>query len=64
MRIDTRKNEKQSVWFGGTSVDRKEAEEINDFLEEYGYTKVQLIRAGYQALMDVAAEHDLGLAKK
>ena len=49
------------VW--GTSVDRKEAEEINAFLEEYGYTKVQLIRAGYIDLLDEAAEHDLGLAK-
>ena len=61
---DRHKEERKAkcmVW--GTSVDRKEAEEINDFLEEYGYTKVQLIRAGYKALMDEAAEKDLGLAK-
>ena len=61
---DRHKEERKAkcmVW--GTSVDRKEAEEINAFLEEYGYTKVQLIRAGYKALMDEAAEHDLGLAK-
>ena len=58
---DRHKEERKAkcmVW--GTSVDRKEAEEINAFLEEYGYTKVQLIRAGYKALLDEAAEHDLG----
>mgnify|MGYP001051692417 CR=1 FL=1 len=61
---DRHKEERKAkcmIW--GTSVDRKEAEEINSFLEEYGYTKVQLIRAGYKALLDEAAEHDLGLAK-
>ena len=61
---DRHKEERKAtcmVW--GTSVDRKEAEEINDFLEEYGYTKVQLIRAGYKALLDEAAEKDFGLAK-
>ena len=52
---------KYMVW--GTSVDRKEAEEINAFLKEYGYTKVELIRAGYKALLDEAAEHDPELAK-
>ena len=61
---DRHKEERKAkcmVW--GTSVDRKEAEEINDFLEEYGYTKVQLIRAGYKALLDEASERDVGLAK-
>lgn len=47
----------------GTSVERQEAENINAFLEKYGFTKVQLIRAGYKALLDEAAEKDLGLAK-
>ncbi len=46
------------VW--GTSVPRKYAEEINEFLKEYGYTKVQLIEAGYEELL---ARHDTNLAK-
>ena len=49
------------VW--GTSVPREKAEQINEFLKKYGYTKVQLIEAGYKALLDEAAEHDLPLAK-
>ena len=52
---------KSLVW--GTSVPRQFAEEINEFLSQYGYTKVQLIEAGYKALLDEAAENDLGLAK-
>ena len=52
---------KSMVW--GTSIERKLAEEINEMLDKYGYTKVQLIKAGYNALLDEAAEHDLGLAK-
>ena len=61
---DRHKEERKAkcmVW--GTSVERQEAEEINAFLEKYGFTKVQLIRAGYKALLDEAAEKDLGLAK-
>jgi len=61
---DRHKEERKAkcmVW--GTSVERQEAEEINAFLEKYGFTKVQLIRAGYKALIDEAAEKDLGLAK-
>ncbi len=49
------------VW--GTSVPREKAEQINDFLKRYGYTKVQLIEAGYKALLYDAAEHDLSLGK-
>lgn len=49
------------IW--GTSVPREKAEEINGFLKKYGYTKVQLIEAGYKALLYDVAEHDLGLAK-
>lgn len=52
---------KSLVW--GTSVPRQFAEEINEFLSQCGFTKVQLIEAGYKALLDEAAEHDLGLAK-
>ena len=49
--------------FFGTSMPRSKAEEINEFLTQYGFTKVQLIEAGYKALMDEATENDLGLAK-
>ena len=49
------------VW--GTSVPREKAEQINEFLKKYGYTKVQLIEAGYKALLDDAAEHVIDLAK-
>ena len=49
------------VW--GTSVPRETAEQINEFLKRCGYTKVQLIEAGYNALLDDAAEHNLSLCK-
>ena len=49
------------IW--GTSVSREKAEQINEFLKKYGYTKVQLIEAGYRALLDEAAEHDFSLGK-
>ncbi len=49
------------VW--GTSVPREKAEEINEFLKRYGFTKVQLIEAGYNALIEQAAENDTDLAK-
>ncbi len=52
---------KNMIW--GTSVPREQAEQINEFIKTYGYTKVQLIEAGYKALLDDAAEHNLGLAK-
>ena len=38
------------VW--GTSVPREKAEEINEFLKRYGFTKVQLIVEGYKALQE------------
>lgn len=52
---------KSMVW--GTSIPRKYAEEVNDFLKKYGFTKVQLIDAGYKALIEEAAMTDLSLAK-
>ena len=58
---DKHKEERKAkcmVW--GTSVPREKAERINEFLKKYGYTKVQLIEAGYEELL---ARHDLGLAK-
>lgn len=47
----------------GTSLPRERAEQITAFLKKYGYTKVELIEAGYHALLDDAAEHDLSLGK-
>ncbi len=52
---------KNMIW--GTSVPRKYAEEINEFLKKYGYTKVQLIEAGYNALFEDAACRDVTLGK-
>lgn len=52
---------KSLVW--GTSVPRQFAEEINAFLEKHNISKVKLIEAGFNALMDEVAESDLGLAK-
>lgn len=49
------------VW--GTSVERTLGEEINRFLKKYGYTKVQLIQAGYGALFEDAACRDVKLGK-
>ena len=50
---DRHKEERKAkciVW--GTSIERPLGEEINAFLKANGYTKVQLIKAGYQALLD------------
>ncbi len=47
----------------GTSMPREQVEQIKTFLKKYGYTKVELIEAGYRALLDDAAEHDLSLGK-
>lgn len=44
---DERK-EKNKVW--GTSINRQFASEIDEFLEKYNLTKVELIYAGYEAL--------------
>lgn len=49
---------KNIIW--GTSVPRKTAEEINEFLKKCGYTKVELIQAGYEELL---ARHDTAFAK-
>ncbi len=48
---DSHKSERKAahiVW--GTSVERQYAEEINLFLKEHRISKVELIRAGYEAL--------------
>lgn len=46
---DERK-EKNKVW--ATSIDRRFADEIDEFLVKYNLTKVELIVAGHQALLD------------
>ena len=57
-RYETRHKEERrqrhKVW--GTSVRREYAEEIDDFLTRNGYTKVQLIEAGYKALQEEVAK--------
>ena len=46
---DERK-QKNKVW--GTSIDRQYANEIDALLLKHNLTKVELIVAGYQALLD------------
>lgn len=58
-----REERKAKCMIWGTSVPREKAEQINEFLKRYGSTKVQLIEAGYKALLDDAAEHNLSLGK-
>ena len=58
-----REERKAKCMIWGTSVPREKAEQINEFLKRYGYTKVQLIEAGNKALLDDAAEHNLSLGK-
>ena len=58
---DRHKEERKAkcmVW--GTSIPREKAEKINEFLKRYGYTKVELIQAGYKELL---ARHDTDFAK-
>jgi hypothetical protein len=52
---------KSAIW--GTSVPKEKADEINEFLKRYGFTKVRLIEEGYKVLIDKAAENGLDLAK-
>jgi hypothetical protein len=52
---------KSAIW--GTSVPKEKADEINEFLKRYGFTKVQLIEEGYKALINKAADNDLNLSK-
>ena len=45
------KRREQSGTFG-TMIPRTLFNEINAFLKETGYTKVQLVKAGYKALLE------------
>ena len=47
-RNKEKRNEENKIW--GTSLKSVYAEEIDEFLKRNGYTKVQLINAGYKAL--------------
>ena len=49
-RTKDERKEKNKVW--GTSIDRQYANEIDEFLARHDLTKVELIVAGYQALLD------------
>ena len=54
---DRHKEERKAkcmIW--GTSVERQLAVEINSFLKMTGHTKVELIKAGYAALMEESAK--------
>ena len=61
-RYETRHKEERKqrhkVW--GTSVRREYVEEIDDFLTRKGYTKVQLIEAGYKALREEVLKNNSG----
>ena len=55
---DRHKEERKAkcmIW--GTSVERPLAEEINEFLKANGFTKVQLIKAGYQTLVEKSSKN-------
>ena len=43
---------KQTSGTFGTMIPRTLFNEINAFLKETGYTKVQLVKAGYKALLE------------
>lgn len=49
-RHSVERKENTKVW--GTSIGRKNAEEIDAFLKENDLTKVDLIFAGYEALKE------------
>ena len=44
----TERKEKNKVW--GTSIERRFAEEIDEFLKENRLSKVELIKAGFKTL--------------
>lgn len=61
-KYEQKNKEKRKAASGNfqTMIPRDLFEKINEFLKEYGYTKVELIRAGYEELL---ARHDTDLAK-
>lgn len=61
-KYEQKNKEKRKAASGNfqTMIPRDLFEKINEFLKEYGYTKVELIQAGYEELL---ARHDTDLAK-
>lgn len=61
-KYEEKNREKRKATSGNfqTMIPREILEKINEFLKEYGYTKVELIQAGYEELL---ARHDTNLAK-
>ena len=61
-RYEEKNKEKRQEKSGNfqTMIPRELFEKINAFLKEYGYTKVELIQAGYEELL---ARHDTDFAK-
>lgn len=61
-KYEEKNKEKRKATSGNfqTMIPRELFEKINAFLKEYGYTKVELIQAGYEELL---ARHDTDLAK-
>ena len=61
-KYEEKNREKRKATSGNfqTMIPRELLEQINEFLKEYGYTKVELIQAGYEELL---ARHDTNLAK-
>lgn len=61
-KYEEKNREKRKATSGNfqTMIPRELLEKINEFLKEYGYTKVELIQAGYEELL---AKHDTNLAK-
>ena len=61
-KYEERNKDKRKAVSGNfqTMIPRELLDKINVFLKEYGYTKVELIQAGYEELL---ARHDLDFAK-
>ena len=61
-KYEEKNREKRKATSGNfqTMIPRELLETINEFLKEYGYTKVELIQAGYEELL---ARHDTDFAK-
>ena len=61
-KYEEKNREKRKATSGNfqTMIPRELLEQINEFLKEHGYTKVELIQAGYDELL---AKHDTNLAK-
>lgn len=61
-KYEEKNKEKRRATSGNfqTMIPRELFEKINEFLKKYGYTKVELIQAGYEELL---ARHDTDFAK-